>query len=115
MQGDKAKCEKVGCAVHTIPRIASSRAGDGVSLGTSNGLRERMPPVSFPRKRESIRAAAFLDPRWRGGDKKGIHSRSILLEALRQATSRAGLRTDATSDSRPDFSTPARGAGLRSK
>ncbi len=30
-----------------------------------------------------MRAAAFLDPRLRGGDKKGIHSPLILLETLR--------------------------------
>jgi hypothetical protein len=105
--------------VHTAPQIASSREDDGLSRRASNGLRERLPSVSFPRKREgfpnalrrvwgpqSMRAAVFLDPRLRGGDKEGVHSRFILLEIPRQATSDAGLRTDDTANSRPDVSTP---------
>jgi hypothetical protein len=39
--------------------------------------------MSFPRKRESIRAAAFLDPRLRGGDKQMCHSPLIWLEILK--------------------------------
>jgi hypothetical protein len=36
--------------------------------------------LSFPRRRESSNAAAFLDPRLRGGDRGGLAF--ILLEAL---------------------------------
>jgi hypothetical protein len=79
MQKDNAKSEKVGCASHTGPRIASSRAGDGLSLRTSNGLRERLPPVSFPHQRESIGPAAFLDPRLRGGDKGKARGNHLLV------------------------------------
>ena len=39
--------------------------------------------MSFPRKRESMRVAAFLDPRLRGGDKQRRHSPLTLLEILK--------------------------------
>jgi hypothetical protein len=119
MQKDKAKSETVGWAVPTIARIACSPADEGLSPKASNVVtvwRERLPPMSFPRKRESMRAAAFLDPRFRGGDKKGTHSRFILLETPRQVTPGAALQTDDTPDSRPDVSTaPRRAAALRTE
>jgi hypothetical protein len=37
--------------------------------------------MSFPRKRESMRAAAFLDPRFRGGDKR-VSARSLFCWTL---------------------------------
>jgi hypothetical protein len=43
-------------------------------------------PMSFPRKRESTTAAAFLDPRLRGGDRGGIDPPCILIDALRYSS-----------------------------
>jgi hypothetical protein len=49
---------------------AYARAIDKLSAATHPPHRRLL---SFPRKRESIGAAAFLDPRLRGGDKKQAH------------------------------------------
>ena len=47
--------------------------------------------MSFPRKRESMHAATCLDPRFRGGDEKGIYSPFISLETFRGQTLHDGV------------------------